>query len=48
MAALEELGSAFNAHDIDRIMSSLFVQDCSLDMPRGREPHGTRFRVSKR
>ena len=41
-AALEGLADAFNAHDIDKVMS-YFGEDCSLDMPRGREPHGTRF-----
>jgi ketosteroid isomerase-like protein len=38
---LEGLAAAFNAHDIDRIMS-FFANECSLDMPRGSEPHGTR------
>jgi ketosteroid isomerase-like protein len=33
---------AFNAHDIDRIMS-FFADDCSLDMPRGTEQWGQRF-----
>jgi ketosteroid isomerase-like protein len=42
LTALEGLAAAFNDHDIDRIMS-YFAPDCSLDMPRGREPHGTRF-----
>jgi ketosteroid isomerase-like protein len=42
-AALEGLAEAFNAHDIDRIMS-FFSPDSSLDMPRGAEPHGTRFK----
>jgi hypothetical protein len=31
---LEGLAAAFNAHDIDRIMS-FFASECSLDMPRG-------------
>jgi ketosteroid isomerase-like protein len=39
---LEGLAAAFNAHDIDRIMS-FFASECSLDMPRGPEPHGKRF-----
>jgi ketosteroid isomerase-like protein len=39
---LEDLAAAFNAHDIDRIMS-FFASDCSLDMPRGPEPHGRRL-----
>lgn len=42
LAALEGLAEAFNAHDIDRVMS-FFAPDCSLDMPRGPEPHGARF-----
>lgn len=42
MAALEGLAAAFNAHDIDGVMS-FFAPDCSLDMPRGPEPHGARF-----
>jgi ketosteroid isomerase-like protein len=40
--ALHGLASAFNAHDIDGVMR-FFAPDCSLDMPRGTEPHGTRF-----
>ena len=39
---LEELTAAFNAHDLDRIMS-YFADDCSLDMPRGSEPWGSRY-----
>lgn len=42
MAALESLATAFNAHDIDGVMRH-FAPDCSLDMPRGPESHGTRF-----
>ena len=42
MAALHGLAAAFNARDIDGVMS-FFAPDCSLDMPRGTEPHGTRF-----
>jgi ketosteroid isomerase-like protein len=41
-ARLEGLAAAFNAHDIDAIMA-FFAEDCSLDMPRGPEPHGRRF-----
>lgn len=40
--ALEGLAAAFNAHDIDGVMRH-FAADCSLDMPRGPDPHGTRF-----
>jgi ketosteroid isomerase-like protein len=39
---LEELAQAFNAHDLDQIME-LFAEDCSLDMPRGSAPWGTRY-----
>lgn len=39
---LERLAEAFNAHDLDRIME-FFAEDCSLDMPRGREPWGARY-----
>ena len=40
--ALVELCDAFNAHDLDQIMSH-FADDCVLEMPRGSEPHGSRF-----
>lgn len=36
------LCDAFNAHDLDRIMA-FFAEDCVLEMPRGREPYGTRY-----
>jgi ketosteroid isomerase-like protein len=39
---LIELCDAFNAHDLDRIMS-LFAEDCVLEMPRGTKPYGARF-----
>jgi ketosteroid isomerase-like protein len=39
---LERLVDAFNEHDLDRIMG-FFADDCSLDMPRGRAPWGTRY-----
>ena len=42
VAALNGLADAFNAHDIDKIMT-YFDNDCSLDMPRGPEPHGSRY-----
>jgi ketosteroid isomerase-like protein len=41
-AALTELGEAFNAHDLDRIMAC-FADDCVLEMPRGDKPWGSRF-----
>ena len=39
---LRAILAAFNAHDLDAIMS-YFADDCSLDMPRGPEPWGQRF-----
>ena len=39
---LESLAEAFNDHDLDRIMA-FFAEDCSLDMPRGSSPWGTRY-----
>jgi ketosteroid isomerase-like protein len=41
-AALETILAAFNAHDLDRIMS-LCTDDVVLEMPRGPEPWGRRF-----
>lgn len=38
---LREILAAFNAHDLDAIMS-FFADDCSFDMPRGPEPWGAR------
>ena len=40
--ALEAIGDAFNAHDLDAIME-FFAEDCSLDMPRGPDPWGQRL-----
>jgi ketosteroid isomerase-like protein len=42
LEALEGLAAGFNAHDIDAIMG-FFAEDCSLDLPRGPEAHGSRF-----
>jgi ketosteroid isomerase-like protein len=39
---LERLAEAFNEHDLDRIME-FFSDNCSLDMPRGSDPWGTRY-----
>ena len=39
---LRELLAAFNEHDLDRIMSFV-ADDCVLEMPRGRDPWGTRY-----
>jgi steroid delta-isomerase-like uncharacterized protein len=36
------LCEAFNAHDLDRIMT-FFADDCVLEMPRGPQPWGARF-----
>ncbi|CAN7308582.1 nuclear transport factor 2 family protein [Mesorhizobium caraganae] len=41
-STLTELGDAFNAHDLDRIMA-FFADDCVLEMPRGSNPWGSRF-----
>lgn len=40
-STLVELCDAFNAHDLDRIMT-FFAEDCVLEMPRGDKPWGTR------
>ena len=42
VAALKAVLDAFNAHDLDRIMS-FFADDCILEMPRGPDPWGTRY-----
>jgi ketosteroid isomerase-like protein len=39
---LERLLDAFNAHDLDAVMSC-FVDDCVLELPRGPDPWGRRF-----
>jgi ketosteroid isomerase-like protein len=39
---LKKITEAFNAHDLDAILE-FFADDCSLDMPRGPEPWGTRL-----
>jgi ketosteroid isomerase-like protein len=36
-----DLCQAFNAHDLNRIMT-FFADDCVLEMPRGAKPWGTR------
>jgi ketosteroid isomerase-like protein len=40
-STLIELCAAFNAHDLDRIMTH-FADDCVLEMPRGGKPWGAR------
>jgi ketosteroid isomerase-like protein len=39
---LQDVLDAFNAHDVDRIMS-FFAEDCVMDMPRGPGPGGRRL-----
>jgi ketosteroid isomerase-like protein len=39
---LERVLDAFNAHDLDAVMS-FFTDDCVLEMPRGPEPWGRRL-----
>ncbi len=41
LSILEQLAEAFNDHDLEKIMEH-FAEDCSLDMPRGSRPWGTR------
>jgi ketosteroid isomerase-like protein len=41
LATLKAILEAFNAHDLDRIMS-FFADDCVLEMPRGPDPWGAR------
>ena len=40
-STLTALCDAFNAHDLDSIMS-FFADDCVLEMPRGNKPWGSR------
>jgi ketosteroid isomerase-like protein len=42
VATLERVLDAFNAHDLDTIMS-FFADDCVFEMPRGPAPSGRRF-----
>jgi ketosteroid isomerase-like protein len=42
LSVLDGLAKAFNEHDLDKIMS-YFDENCSLDMPRGPEPFGSRY-----
>lgn len=42
VATLKRLVAAFNAHDLDAVMS-FFADDCELLMPRGPDPWGERF-----
>jgi ketosteroid isomerase-like protein len=42
VTTLKAVLAAFNAHDLDRIMS-FFADGCILEMPRGPDPWGTRY-----
>lgn len=42
VAELQSILAAFNAHDLDKIMS-FFAEDCEFLMPRGSEPGGQRY-----
>jgi ketosteroid isomerase-like protein len=42
IALLEDICDAFNAHELDRIMS-FFAKDCILQMPRGPDSYGRRY-----
>lgn len=42
VATLKRLVAAFNAHDLDAVMT-FFADDCELMMPRGPDPWGERF-----
>ena len=44
---LERLVDAFNAHEIDAVMS-FFADDCVLEMPRGPDPWGRRLEGRQR
>jgi ketosteroid isomerase-like protein len=41
-ASLQAFLDAFNAHDVDGVMS-FFTEDCVFDMPRGPAPGGRRL-----
>ncbi len=42
-ASLKAFLEAFNRHDVDAIMS-FFADDCTMDLPRGPDPWGRRYR----
>ena len=42
-AKLIDICDAFNAHDLDRIMT-FFADDCVLEMPKGSKPFGHNVR----
>src|SRR5512135_1090605 len=39
---LKQLADAFNRHDLDAIIE-FFADDCTMDLPRGSSPWGTRY-----
>ena len=39
---LRKICAAFNAHDLGKIMT-FFADDCVLELPKGRDPWGTRY-----
>ena len=39
---LKQITDAFNRHDLDAIMG-FFAEECSMDLPRGASPWGTRY-----
>ena len=42
LETLQEILDAFNAHDLDAILSH-FAEDCVFESPRGPDPWGRRF-----
>lgn len=42
LEALTQIAEAFNRHDVDAIME-FFADDCTMDLPRGPYPSGTRY-----
>jgi hypothetical protein len=46
LKALTSLVEAFNAHDLDRIMSH-FTEDAVLELPRGQDPGGALCREGR-
>ncbi len=43
VATLQAFLEAFNRHDVDAIMA-FFADDCTMDLPRGPDPWGRRYR----
>ena len=42
-ATLKAFLEAFNRHDVDAVMR-FFAEECTMDLPRGPDPWGRRFR----